>query len=247
MDKLKYSVLLISLLPLLVGCSKSDSLSDNLYPSNVKWGQELTESNSGIIYIDPNYCISRDGKEFVAFSRYTGQMIDMTDEEILNMRPGDDIYIDCNRKTTIEIISINNDWIPELSPNAINTADVLITRNPGRIDINDDYFFLHPVYFRYPDGHVDIEGMTVPFENTNSWVLYNSKGTACDDPIWVPIASDCVIYICKDGIRESTVDQKSFKTLLCCYDGIIESCYASGWFDDNGEVYELEVFIDESI
>ncbi len=262
MIKKVFSLVAITLL--ITGiCSCNIDKGDTAFPAEVAWGAIETGKHnvvSGVIYTSPQYFINKDGIDYLAFCNHTGQSYILDDKDVDSLQIGNTFEIDCNRTITIECIEKDNDWISE-HYGAINADGFTIEREPGRVVINDDYFFLHPIYCSYNDGHIEIDGATALTDDMFKWMLYSKRCNAADtfevkgpvivynDPVWIPLASDCIIYICVDGERVDTVDSGSLLATLNEYCNIdkYETCYVSGILDDNGEVYELEIFTDETL
>lgn len=258
---MKKIVLIILLLVLAFHrCCRSERDTNASYPENVSWDTVLMGYSNGLMLIRPECFVIKDERLCFTFCRYSSNLVEMTDSEMQRIGIGDVIKIDCLRQVTVSKKEINDNWKSSKELGVIYGQDFSITREPGRIDISDDYFFLHPIYYQYYDGHIEIDGITVPYEDINKWIMYSTSGLVCDtfemkspvvkydDPIWIPVASDCVIDIIIPNAETKRIEADSLKETMTSffYNEGIERCYINGKIDDNGEAYELEIEVYQS-
>ena len=251
--------IMISIGLLLCGCSRNDVDS---YPPDVEWNVVIEGHNSGMIRVSPEYCISKDGKDYIAFGLFSARCYTLTEDEIVSLHPGDEIKIDSFTRTVIDRLDIDREWVSDQGSNYIDCFGFAITRNPGKVVINDEFYLLHPPYSLYEDGHIEIDGQKASYEETDTWRLYYAEGDVCDeletlgpvviyeDPVWVPVASDCKIDIFgkEPGIPIKTVEHDDLRQLLEDYNRNegIEKCYVDATMDDDGEIFELQISIYET-
>ena len=230
-------------------------------PADAKWdfasaGYVGVENTAGKMYADNSYYCCSGGRNYVVINRCVEMPVAMSYDEIMSLQPGDVIRIDRDNSTSVDYLIEEQEYARETHV-FTDSPEHYITAESGRINISDDYCFIHPEYEHFPDGSLNFSyGENNSKLDKDLWVLCDGNGKnkfayelnvieVFDDLQWIPIADDCVITIWDDDMRFEEY-QVTTAELIDNLTSIHEQ-YGVVWFsasakiDECGEIYDLQM------
>ncbi|GEM_PF-7027684 len=188
---------------------KSESSSDTLASDNNDNDDNNLDYVNSVVYKDPAFYKEENGEKYIRlsisyqeeFSCYT-----LSDEEVRNLKKGDELKIDNVLTVTVAAIMEFPNWEDPSAPSeGLLMGTGKVSRAKGLIALNNTYYLVHPKMEIKVDGTVWHECNADP----ELWLLCKSKynrfnaasgfgeAVRIHTERWVPVSNTCTFQICK--------------------------------------------------